>query len=262
MTRNLPPTHLPDDHIDLLITAAAQWGILASRTAAAFAPTALERHVLVATATEAGRLLRAANTAAVHWLSEHGRTKLVDRTTPSTYSHRPVETLRAVEVIKAAHAAQSACEPSPEWEGSATQRLLRALVTAACHRLEGYPTAPWLWTRPQHRTGRPIGAATAGERPPPVPGLEWVDPTGIRDLWGEAAMVVLTPNAALAAPGDLPPRSGVFVLAQEESSNQIWQAVESLDMQALVLFWPTCREWLTQQLADPIADFTEHRGQR
>ena len=255
------PTHLPDDHIDLLITAASHWGILTSRTAAAFAQSPAERHILVATATEAGRLVRAENTAAVHWLSEQGRTKLVDRTTPAPYTHRPVETVRPVEVIKAAHAAQSACESSPEWDGSATQRLLKALITAGCHRLEGYGSAPWLWTRPHHRTGRPVGVAPADASHPPVAGLEWVEPAQVRGRWADASLVVLTPAAALTLPGDLPPRAGVFVLAEGESSNEVWEAVAGLAMQALVLFWPTCEEWLTHQLRRPIADFTEHRGQ-
>ena len=138
-------------YADLLITAAADWRLLASPTTAAFAQSALERHVIVASSTEAGRMLRAENTAAVQWLSDRGRTRLVDRAPAGTYTHHRVETIDAVEVIKAVHSAQVACRNSPTWAASTACRLLAALVTAATHRLPGYADAPWSWTRPQLR---------------------------------------------------------------------------------------------------------------
>jgi hypothetical protein len=89
MATTSPTPVLTDDHIDLLITAAADWRLLASPTTAAFAQSALERHVVVASSTEAGRMLRAENTAAVRWLSDHGRTRLVDRAPAGPYTHHP-----------------------------------------------------------------------------------------------------------------------------------------------------------------------------
>ena len=79
MATTSPTPVLTDDHIDLLITAAADWRLLASPTAAAFAQSALERHVIVASSTEAGRMLRAENTASVRWLSD-----------PVSYTHLDV----------------------------------------------------------------------------------------------------------------------------------------------------------------------------
>lgn len=150
---------LSDDHIDLLITACVRWRVLTSATAAAFSPPG--DHLLVAGATEAGRLLREQNTAAMQWLSERGRTRLRERTLPGPYDHRDVERLDPVEVIKAAHAAQACCAASPTWEASAARRLMVAVITAATHRLDGYSTAPWSWTRPHHRRGRPLGIGTS-----------------------------------------------------------------------------------------------------
>ncbi|MBE1609912.1 hypothetical protein [Actinopolymorpha pittospori] len=159
MATTSPTPALTADHIDLLVSAASSWHILASRTLVAFARNSLEKHVLVATATEAGRLLRAENTAAVQWLAERGRTRVVDRAVLGSYTHRPVDHLDPVEVIKAAHVAQVLCSPSPTWEGSATQRLLAAVITAGTHRLQGYAEAPWSWSRPKRRGGRPVRVA-------------------------------------------------------------------------------------------------------
>jgi len=258
MATTSPTPVLPDDHIDLLISAAAAWHILASRTAAAFAQSVLEQHVLIATATEAGRLLRAENAAAVQWLSDHGRTRLVDRHPPQPYTHRRIEHLAPVEVLKAA---QAACATSPTWNGSPTARLLEALLTAASHRLPGYADAPWSWTRPQRRTGRCIGVALPGSPCPPIPGLTWTSPEQLRDHWTDAPLIVICCAAAAAVPPDLPARSGVFVLAVDEAPDDVWQAVTSLDMPALVLMWPTCQPWLQEQLRDPAPEFVEHRSQ-
>ena len=258
-----PTPALTDDHIDLLVSAATSWHILASRTTMAFTQGPVEAHVLVATATEAGRLIRDENAAAIRWLSECGRTRLTDRVDPEPYTHRPVGHLDPIEVIKAAQAAQEACSASPTWHGSLAQRLLTAVITCATHRLDGYTDAPWQWTRPQRRAGRPIGIATGPH--PDLPDLEWINP--VSDLpaviqhWGTASVVVVAASAAAALPADLPARAGVFLLVLDESHDQVWQSLTALEMQALVLFWPACRDWLVTQLVDPAPEFVEHRSQ-
>lgn len=260
MATTSPTPLLTDDHIDLLVSAASSWHILASRTLAAFARDSLEKHVLVATATEAGRLLRAENTAAVQWLAERGRSRLVDRAVLGSYTHRQVDHLDPVEVIKAAHAAQALCSPSPTWEGSATQRLLAAVITAATHRLQGYAEAPWSWSRPKRRGGHPVGVAVDAVHPA-VPGLDWITLEQLREHWTTAPLVIVTASAAAKVPVDLPLRAGVFLLVVDEEPNEVWEALAALEMQALVLFWPTCRAWLLAQLAAPAAEFVEHRSQ-
>jgi hypothetical protein len=263
MATTSPTPVLTDDHIDLLITAAADWRLLASPTTAAFAQSALERHVIVASSTEAGRMLRAENTASVRWLSDHGRNRLVDRAPAGAYTHTRVETIDPVEVIKAAHSAQAACKDSPTWSSSPTARLMAALITAATHRLPGYADAPWFWTRPQLRSGTSIGVALTHSTPPQVPGLTWVTPDQAREHWDEAPLVVIRCDAAAALPADLPARSGVFVLSfdGQEDANLVWEAVSGLNMPALALLWPSCQPWLQQQLRDPAPEFVEHRSQ-
>ena len=263
MTTTCPTPLLSDDHIDLLVTAAADWRLLASPTTAAFAQSSLERHVVVASSTDAGRMLRAENTAAVQWLSDHGRTRLVDRAPAGTYTHHRVDTIDAVEVIKAVHSAQLACRNSPTWAASTACRLLAALVTAATHRLPGYADAPWSWTRPQLRCGPSVGVALPQSSPPSVPGLTWVAPEQVREHWTDAPLVVIRCAASCLVPADLPSRSGVFVLSfdGQEDANQVWEAVSGLNMPTLALLWPSCRPWLMQQLRHPSPEFVEHRNQ-
>ncbi|WP_081599740.1 hypothetical protein [Cellulosimicrobium cellulans] len=259
MATTSPTPVLSNDHIDLLITAAASWHVLASRTTAAFARGSVEQAVIAATETEAGRLLQAENSAAVRWLSDQGRTRLVDRAHPVPYTYRPVEHLVPVEVIKAAHAAQAVCSASPTWTPSTARKLLAAIVTAATHRLEGYPDAPWSWTRPQRREGHAVGV-TLDDAHPEIAGLTWVTPDELGAHWASAPIITVTVPAALQIPADLPPRSGVFVLVDGEPENTVWEALTSLEMQTLALFWPACRPWLADQIQDPAREFVEHRS--
>ena len=94
-------------HIDLLITAALRWRVLTNPTTAAFTQT--ERHLVVATATEAARILQQENLAALRWLSDRGRSRLADRAIPDLHVFREVDALDPVEVIKACHAYQHLC---------------------------------------------------------------------------------------------------------------------------------------------------------
>lgn len=259
-TRGCATPVLSDDHIDLIITAAMRWHVITSRTAAAFSSSPAENHALVATAHEAGRMLRTENRAAIAWLAERGRVRPGDQAAAGSYVHCPVERLHPVEVIKAAHAAQAACHDSPAWATSSARRLLEAVVTSATHRLEGYADAPWAWTRPTRRGGTPVGILAAGEQPPPVPQLTWVTEDAAREVWDDAALVLVTVAAASVLPADLAGRSGVFVLTQGEDHNQVWDALTALEMEALVLFWPQCGDWLAAQMQDPSPEFVEHRS--
>lgn len=254
---------LTDDHLDLLVTAATDWHLLASPTMAAFAGSPLEQHIVVASATETGRVLRAENMASVQWLSDRGRTRLSERGPSGPYTHHRVENPDPVEVIKASHCAQASCKDSPTWSTSTASRLLSALITAATHRLPGYAAAPWGWTRPQMRSGVSVGVALPGSSPVQIPGLTWVTPDQLREHWTQAPLVVIRCDAAREVPVDLPVRSGVFVLSVDgqDDANQVWQAVSSLNMLALALLWPACAPWLQQQLRDPAPEFVEHRSQ-
>lgn len=250
VTRSTSPV-LSDDHIDLLITAATTWHVLINRTAAALASGPVEHLILRSTPTQAGRALREANTASVRWIASLGRERLVDRIPAAAYEFRPVQgVLDPVEVIKATHAAQQMCSEPPSWTGSSAQRLLGAVLTAAEHRLEGYAAAPWSWTRPEHRGGPPVGVAAAGDLCPPVPGLRWVEPEGLRELWGSAAVVVVRPSAAGQIPVDLPARPGVVVMiTNDEHHDDAWAALLQLAMPASqVWFWPQCQENLSTYL--------------
>jgi len=246
---------LGSDHLDLLVTAALRWRILTSRTAAAFSQA--ESHLVVATGTEAGRLVQQENLAAVRWLSDRGRGRLADRATPEPYAFTEVEHLVPVEVIKACHAAEAMCSSSPGWSASTARRLLVAISTAASHRVDGYSIAPWQWTRPHRRSG-PAVAVGAGWRPE-LPGVAWIEPEELVERWTDASLVVISTEVAATLPPDLPPRAGVFLLADREPQEDVWSAIVALDSQALVLFWPACRPWLAEQVSDPAPEFVEHR---
>lgn len=262
MATTSPAPVLGDDHLDLLVSAAADWGLLAV-DGRPFPPrTALQECLLRASAHAAGQQLRQENTAAALWLADHGRGSLVEvPDEDAAYTHRPVARIDPVEVIKAAHCAQQACRDSPTWEGGYPARLLAALITAATHRLPGYADAPWEWTRPVRRAGPSVGVALPGSAPPPVPGLLWVAPDAVREHWASAPLVVVPVAAAAAVPEDLPPRPGVLVLTVEgaEDPDQVWHAVTALGSAALVVMWPSGAPWLQQQLRDPAPEYVERR---
>ncbi len=246
---------LGTDHLDLLVTAACHWRILTSRTAAAFSRA--EAHLVVAGATEAGRMLQQENLAAIRWYADRGRGRLADRLVPQPYTYTEVDRLDPVEVIKACHAAEAACQAAPGWSGSTAKRLLVAIVTAATYRLEGYADAPWNWTRPARRSGPPI--AVGSHWRPELPGVTWVDVDEVAQQWASASLVIITSDVAAQLP-TLPPRAGVFLLAAHEPVDEVWQAIIALDDQAIVMFWPTCEPWLREQLTDPAPEFVEHRA--
>lgn len=257
MTTNHASSILGTDHLDLLVAAASEWRILTSATAAAFSRA--EAYLVVATAAEAGRLIQQENLAAVRWNADRGRGRLADRMVPSPYTFTPVDRLDPVEVIKACHSAEAACADSPGWAGSTARRLLAAINLAATYRLEGYADAPWQWTRPMRRSGAPIAVGSSWR--PPLPGVTWVSPAEAAARWSEAALIIVTTDVAAELPAALTPRSGVFLLAEHDPADEVWQAIVAMDDQAVVMFWPTCEPWLREQLAHPSPEYVEHRPQ-
>lgn len=250
-----PSPLLGTDHIDLLISAATTWHVLASPTTVAFSQ--YESGLVAATATAAGAQLRAENAAALQWLSDRGRTRLVDRANPEPYTFTEVARLVPVEVIKAAHAAEELCAGSPTWANSPARRLLTSIARAAAHRLEGYSTAPWVWTRPARRTG--VAVAAGGTWRPDLEGVRWIAPEQLREHWEQASLILITTEVADCVPADLAARPGVFLLADTQPADEVWQAVTALDLPALVLFWPVCVPWLADQIRDPSPEYVEHR---
>ena len=243
------------EHLDLLVSAATEWRILTSTTAAAFSRA--EAHLVVATAVQAGRLIQQENLAAARWHADAGRGQLPDDITPPPYTYTPVERLSPVEVIKACHCAETSCESAPGWSASVAKRLVTAIIRAATFRLEGYADAPWQWTRPGRRSGPPI--AVGGAWRPDLPGATWVGPSQVAQYWADASIVIVTTDVAAHLPATLPRRAGVFLLAEHDPADEVWQAIVAMNDQALVMFWPTCEPWLAEQLAHPAPQFVEHR---
>jgi len=142
------------DALDLLVTAALRYGVLASRTRNAFSPTTAG--VLQATPDDAGRVLLAQHLAAQHPtlaapppLSSELR----------CYQHVPVVHIEPVHVLKAIHTYEAVAAASPGWDTSAAHTLTTALLRAAVKALPGYAEAPSSWRRPLVRSGPPIGLA-------------------------------------------------------------------------------------------------------
>ena len=52
----------------------------------------------------------------------------------------------------------------------------------------------------------------------------------------------------------------MFILADRQPHEQVWQAIMALGEQALVMFWPDCQPWLLEQLNHPSAEYVEHRA--
>lgn len=179
------------------------------------------------------------------------------------YSYTAVDLLIPVEVIKAVHASREACRHSPTWKDSPAHRWLDAILVAATYRLDGFAAAPWLWTRPQQRSGPSVGVALHPEDQLDIPGLTWIEPAELASHWQQAPLFIIRVEVALEVPADLPGRTGVFVLTDEEQHGpqQLWTALTSLDMEALSLFWPSCRPWLVNQLQVPAAEYFSYRGQ-
>lgn len=252
---------LSDDHLDLIMTAALQWRVLPTSHQVA---SAVERRLAHTMANQVGHDILVENLASIAAVTDRGRARLAGSPDSGTsYSFTPVDQLVPVEVIKAVHAARDACRHSSSWEGGKAHRWLDAVLVAATYRLDGFSAAPWLWTRPQHRTGHSIGVALRRADQLPIPGLVWVEPDELADHWQHAALIIILVDAVSAVSAELPARTGVFVLTDEHDHDpqRTWSALISLDMEALSLFWPSCGPWLADQLRVPAPQYTSYRSQ-
>jgi hypothetical protein len=175
---------------------------------------------------------------------------------PDLYEFRRVDDLVAVEVIKAAHAARHLCAGALHWETSEAARLLDAITVAASQRLPGYAAAPYHWTRPATRTGRPVAIGVSWK--PPVPGVTWIEPSAAPEVWNSASLIVITSEALAELPAGMPARSGVFTLDPSAPAPAVWDSVSGSPSSAL-LFWPTCREWLAEQTEAPAPEYVQYR---
>src|ERR1035437_7592389 len=127
------------DHLDLLVTAAVHYGVLSNSTRDAFTPTSPAHGALSVSPTAAGVLLLEHSICAVR--STLGGSDPVLDPELRAYRHVPVPVVDPVAVLKAAHSYQDQAQTSPQWSGSAAQRLIEGLTRAAAEHFPGYDRA-------------------------------------------------------------------------------------------------------------------------
>lgn len=212
---------LVDDQLDLLVTAAARWGIYPSDTAAGKA--GLQAF---------GSALRGANLASEQALARIGRLEGRDMEALALAGRDYVfievdDPYEPVDVLKAGHAALQMCHRAPQWSSSHVHQVLEMLITAAGQRMPGYDTAPWTWQRREKITPA-IGFAGTDPQVG-IPGLVWVDGKTLQDCWDSAIMIVLTPSALEVLDPTLPERRDLVVLTTTaQLDEQQWQLVSTL----------------------------------
>lgn len=216
---------LPNDHIDLILTAAIDFKVINAPPG-----TPRPQQLLTAMTQRLGTHLHLRN----------------QRPNVAGYRYRPIEgDLDVRDVLKACHAAQHAYRDSKLWAGSNEQRVVDAVAKAASMRTPGYELSPWLWTRPAEWA---IGYAPDGWRPE-VGDVTWI--TDLDDFavrWRHAHLVILT-RAALEQLPSLPARPRVFVIADTaEAAAALHEASTSHLEIENVLLWPDAKTWLSQQL--------------
>lgn len=217
---------LPADHIDLIMAAAAEFGVIS-------APPGIPRphQVITALAQRLGTGLFLRN-------------QIVD---PAGYRYRPVEgALDVRDVLKACHAAQHAYRDTRQWVGSNEQRVVDGVAKAAAMRVPGYELSPWVWTRPKENV---IGYAPTGTWRPGIPGVDWVaELDEFTERWPGARVVLLTTSALEQLPA-LPARPRVYVVVEaHEAATAILNEETSRSMAESVLVWPQASHWLREQL--------------
>lgn len=218
---------LPADHIDLIMTSAAEFGVIS-------APPGTPRpyQVMTALAQRLGTGLFLRN-------------QIVD---PAGYRYRPVEgPLDVRDVLKACHAAQHAYRDTRHWVGSNEQRVVDGVAKAAAMRMPGYELSPWVWTRPTEDT---IGFAPSDTwRPADVDGVDWVEELEeFTERWAGARVVLLT-AAGLEDLSALPARPRVYVIVEAHNASMAILEAESHRIPVEgVLVWPEAATWLREQL--------------
>lgn len=242
---------LPNDHIDLLVTALADWQLLALGSQSA------DQQVLDAV----GLSIQLANIASEKALARVGH--LSGRDTVALASHRPgyawtrvTDPFEAIDVLKATHAAIHECSHAPQWTTTRAAGLLIALATAAAQRLPGYETAPWIWQRAGSIT---CAVGHAGADPAmAIRGLIWCDSATLDEQWDSAVLIVLTPSALDALDPSLPARRNVVVLTFGEGLTEAqWDQIASLGDAPLVVDLKVGQGWLE----DLIEKMNRHAAQ-
>lgn len=226
------------DTLDLLVTAALRYGVLASRTRRAFTTTG---GILQATPDDAGRVLLHQHLAAA--LHRHHPPQLSSEL--RCYRHVPVAHVDPVHVLKALHTYEAVAATGQGWATSAAHTVTAALLRAATQALPGYAEAPTSWCRPAVRSGTPIGLARQWR--PVNDGVVWMTPRELAAHWDSAAIVLLTVDALPHLPRDLPARDGVYVLAGGEVSPAAWEAIATSPA-LLIVQLPTGGAWLREEL--------------
>lgn len=216
-------TTLPADHIDLILTAAIEFGTIA-------APSATPRPVALVTAM--------AQRIGTHLML---RNEIRDS---AGYRFRPVEgPLDLRDVLKACHAAQFAYADTKLWLGSTEKEVVDAVAKAASMRTPGYDIAPWVWRRP---TSEVLAIAPTNTWQPQIDSVTWCsDPATITDQW-PGARVVLVTRAGLKELLTLPPRPRVFLLVDVDD---VGPGIHEGERAAVenVLIWPDAAVWLKEQ---------------
>lgn len=218
---------LPADHIDLVLTAAIEFGVIA-------APSGAPRpqQVLTAMAQRLGTGLFLRN-------------QLVD---PAGYRYRPVDgPLDVRDVLKACHAAQFAYRDTKLWVGSTEQRVVDGAAKAAAMRMPGYELSPWVWTRPAEEA---IGFAPGSWHPTDLVGVEWVDDLDeFTGRWATSRVVILTFDALEVLPV-LPARPRVYLVVEAEHSGAAIGGAGGRQRLSIdsVLVWPEAARWLREEL--------------
>lgn len=228
------------DTLDLLITAALRYGVLASRTRAAFNPPAAG--VLQASPDDAGRVL-----LTQHLTAQHATLGAPPQLSSELrcYHHVPVPHVDPVHVLKALHTYETVAATTAGWATSAARTLTVALAHAATQALPGYAEAPSSWRRPTVRSGAPIGLARQWR--PVHDGVVWMTPRELVAHWDSAAVVLLAVDALPDLPRGLPARDGVYVLAGAEVSSTAWAAIAESPA-LLIVQLPTGGDWLREEL--------------
>lgn len=218
---------LPADHIDLILTAAIDFGVISAP-----AGTPRPQQLLTAMAQRIGTGLFLRN-------------QMAD---PAGYRYQPVDgPLDVRDVLKACHAAQFAYRDTKIWVGSNEQRVVDGVAKAAAMRVPGYELSPWVWTRPAEDA---IGFAPAGQwHPADLDGVEWIDDLEeFTSRWAGARVVLVTADGLQQLPV-LPARPRVFLIVETADAGIIADTNKPDRRQVeSILVWPDARQWVVEQL--------------
>lgn len=215
---------LPADTIDLIATAAIDFGVITARPG-----EQRPQRLIRATAHRIG--------TALYMRNRHRH--------PSGYLFQPVETsLDIRDVIKACHAAQFAFSDTKDWNGCVEQQVVEAVAKAASMRIPGYANSPWLWRRPQENA---IAYASQWHPNIDVDELRWVETTAeLFTRWDSANLVFLAWDILTTLPA-LAPRPRVWTIAPADNAPEATELAARFSLEG-ALMWPQARAWLEQRV--------------